>query len=233
MRMQETILRVIEYGEFERVGGAETIRVDVRIVGATNADLNELVRQGLFRSDLLDRLAFDVVNVPPLRHRRDDILPLAEHFAINIVRQLEREYFPGFTPSCEKELQENGWPGNVRALKNAVERSVYRSTDPDAPINQIIFDPFTTRFDESPPPGSADYDEDMGVGSPSTSSWPIDLKGEVATLEKSLIDRAIPASGYRQARAAELLGLTYHQLRGLLRKHDLIKRYSRLQRHAD
>jgi len=228
MRMQEKILRAIEYGEFERVGGSETIQVDVRILGATNADLPSLVQQGKFRADLLDRLAFDVINVPALRHRREDILPLAEHFAINIVSELGRGFFPGFTDECCGGLLADPWPGNVRGLKNAVERSVYRSVDPDSPISLIVFDPFETSFrgpvvvedDDSSGPESTD----QGSKAPAV---PTDLKGEVATLEKALIDQAMQASQYRQAKAARLLGLSYHQLRAMLRKYELIERYGR------
>src|SRR6187549_1494461 len=129
-RMQEKILRVIEYGEFERVGGSETLRVDVRIIGATNEDLPGLARAERFRRDLLDRLAFDVITVPPLRARREDILTLAEHFAVNVSAELKRAYFPGFAPAAREALLAYDWPGNVRELKNAVERSIYRSTDP-------------------------------------------------------------------------------------------------------
>jgi psp operon transcriptional activator len=212
-RMQEKILRVIEYGEFERVGGSETLQVDVRILGATNADLPDLARQGKFRADLLDRLAFDVVNVPPLRQRREDILPLAEHFAINVIRELGREFFPGFTAECSAELLAD-------------------RTDPDAPIARIVFDPFETShqsaaFAEHVPDTASDSAEPSkpSVGQP--TDLPTDLKRQVADLEKRLIDQAMQVSRYRQPQAAELLGLTYNQLRAMLRKYKLIERYGR------
>ncbi len=231
-RMQEKILRVIEYGEFERVGGSETIQVDVRILGATNADLPDLARQGVFRADLLDRLAFDVVNVPPLRHRREDILPLAEHFAINVIRELGREFFPGFTEECREELLAGHWPGNVRGLKNSAERSVYRSTDPEALISRIVFDPFETSYRgaESEQPAAEtkiDSAEQRPLSEGSPADLPTDLKGQVGALEKRLIDHAMQTSRYRQPQAAALLGLTYNQLRALLRKHALVERYGR------
>ena len=91
-RVQEKILRVIEYGELERVGGSETIRTDVRIIGATNEDLPALTEKGEFRADLLDRLAFDVITLPPLRERQEDILPLAEHFAVKMCGELGLSY---------------------------------------------------------------------------------------------------------------------------------------------
>jgi len=228
MRMQEKILRVIEYGEFERVGGSETLRVDVRILGATNADLPALAQQGTFRADLLDRLAFDVVNVPPLRHRREDIILLAEHFAINVIRELGRELFPGFTEECCEALLGDPWPANVRGLKNTVERSVYRSADPDEKISRIVFDPFEASYRgiavEESSPGEERPAPDP---KPASIDLPTDLKEQVATLEKKLIDQAMQASRYRQPRAAELLGLTYNQLRAMLRKHGLVERYGR------
>jgi psp operon transcriptional activator len=95
--IQEKLLRVVEYGEFERVGGSRTIKTDVRLVAATNEDLPTLAEKGEFRADLLDRLAFDVITLPPLRERLEDIMVLAEHFAINMARELEFELFSGFT----------------------------------------------------------------------------------------------------------------------------------------
>ena len=99
--MQEKILRVIEYGEFQRVGGQETISADVRIVGSTNEHLPRLAEIGRFRADLLDRLAFDVIHVPPLRARPEDIDTLAYHFAVNVTAELKRPFFPGVTTSMD------------------------------------------------------------------------------------------------------------------------------------
>ena len=146
LRMQEKILRVIEYGELQRVGGGDTISVDVRIVGATNADLQAMVAEGQFRDDLLDRLAFDVITVPPLRERTEDILPLAVAFAINMVSEMSLPVFPGFSVRASSALLRHDWPGNVRELKNAVERSVYRLEDKDRQITKIAFDPFESPY---------------------------------------------------------------------------------------
>jgi psp operon transcriptional activator len=130
--VQEKILRVIEYGEFERVGGRETLITDVRLIGATNADLPALAAAGRFRADLLDRLAFDVITIPPLRARGEDIPILADHFAVAMARELERPFFPGFTERALDTLRSHDWPGNVRELKNTVERAVYRA-EPGSP----------------------------------------------------------------------------------------------------
>ncbi len=149
-RVQEKILRVIEYGTFERVGGSNIVETDVRIVAATNEDLPSLAAEGKFRVDLLDRLAFDVITLPPLRARDSDILLLAEHFAVNMVNELKRELFPGFSESVKETLMEYEWPGNVRELKNVIERAVYRSK-PDEPVAELILDPFESPYRLSKP----------------------------------------------------------------------------------
>ena len=141
-RLQEKILRIIEYGEFERVGGQRTLHVDVRIVAATNADLPALADRGVFRWDLLDRLSFDVVHLPPLRDRERDLLELAQHFSVGMCSEMGWSYFPGFTPAAIACLQSHRWPGNIRELKNVVERSLFRAQNPEDPIHDIIIDPF-------------------------------------------------------------------------------------------
>ncbi len=219
MRVQEKILRAVEYGQFERVGGSETLKVDVRIVGATNRDLPAAVRAGQFRADLLDRLAFDVLTVPPLRARTGDILTLAEHFAVNISRELGREFFAGFTERARTALVQYAWPGNVRELKNVVGRSVHRAAR-GAPVDVIVFDPFVSAF--RPPTQVAP--ESATEAAPGKSiDLPCDLKAETARLEIDLIERALVEARYNQTEAAPLLGLSYHQLRALLRKHRMVQ----------
>ncbi|MGL4459879.1 MAG: phage shock protein operon transcriptional activator, partial [Plesiomonas shigelloides] len=142
LRVQEKLLRVIEYGEYERVGGSQKLEADVRLICATNEDLPAKAARGEFRADLLDRLAFDVINLPPLRHRRDDIPLLAEFFAVEMCKELGYPLFAGFTPHALSALNEYPWPGNVRELKNVVERAVYRNDTPQEPVHEIIFNPF-------------------------------------------------------------------------------------------
>lgn len=222
LRVQEKILRAVEYGQFERVGGTQTLSVDVRIVGATNEDLPAAARAGRFRADLLDRLAFDVLTVPPLRARNADVLKLAEHFALEITRELGREWFPGFSAEASTALLGHAWPGNVRELKNAVERSVYRSAA-GQPVARIVFDPFASAY--RPPDADAtavDTHSPRPILPPTLPGLPCDLRKETARLETGLIEQALADARYKQADAAQLLGLTYHQLRALLRKHGLI-----------
>ena len=213
--VQEKLLRVIEYGEFERVGGSKTLRCDVRLIAATNEDLPRLAAEGKFRSDLLDRLAFDVITLPPLRERRDDIMLLAERFAIDMSRELGREVFPGFSSDAVRRLLSHHWPGNIRELKNVVERCVYR-TEVGRPVEEIVLDPFASPYR----PGAATAAEDAGHRQP---SLPLDLKGAVRDFEIATIRRALEASRHNQRKAAEQLSLTYHQLRGYLKKYDVLK----------
>src|SRR5690554_3405320 len=142
--VQEKLLRVIEYGEFERVGGNKTVRTDVRLIAATNDDLPSLATEHKFRPDLLDRLAFDVITLPPLRERPEDIMVLAEHFAIQMARELELSCFGGFTSHARATLENHDWPGNIRELKNVVERSVYRLNNDQLPVHEVVLDPFAS-----------------------------------------------------------------------------------------
>jgi psp operon transcriptional activator len=228
--IQQKLLTVIEYGEFERVGGDQAVKTDVRLICATNEDLPSLVEQGRFRADLLDRLAFDVITLPPLRQREEDILILAQAFAVNMARQLELEYFAGFSPQAKLQLQQHTWPGNVRELKNVVERSLYRHNNPTSPLHQIVFDPFS-----SPYRPATSINKPMRVVNQSTdnrpqaaainelvtSDLPLCFKSACANFEMTLIKQALQQSGHRQNKAAQLLGITYHQLRGLLKKYPL------------
>jgi len=226
LRMQEKILRVIEYGEFQRVGGSKTLTSDARIVGSTNENLPALAARGRFRSDLLDRLAFDVIHVPPLRARPEDIEALAFHFAVNVTAELKRAYFPGFSGQALAELKSCAWPGNVRELKNTVERSIYRADDPDAPIEALLVDPFESPWSPvAAPPGP---ETASGAAAPLPQlrlpdGWPIDLRARVSEYEQALIEAALKQAQYKQTAAAGLLGLSYHQLRGLLKKYGLAK----------
>jgi psp operon transcriptional activator len=236
--VQEKILRVIEYGEFERLGGSRTLRTDIRLVAATNEDLPSLAARGDFREDLLDRLAFDVVTLPPLRARPEDIPLLAEAFAVRMATELGRELFAGFTERAMQTLLEYRWPGNVRELKNVIERSVYRSPDPEEPVDEIVVDPFaspwrpgtdTTRTRSAEPaPASVDT-EDRGAATPVATDaacdavLPGDFRALVTAYETRLLERALADCQYNQKRTAEHLGMTYHQLRGVLRKYpDLL-----------
>jgi len=215
LAVQEKILRVIEYGSFERVGGNEVHHVDVRVIAATNVDLPALAESGRFRSDLLDRLAFDVVTVPPLRERAEDIPLLAEHFARGMMRELGREVFRGFTAAALARLTAYRWPGNVRELKNVVERSLYRWGHPDAPIDDIVFDAFGSPHRPATPAAAS---APLPAAEPAA---PGDFLGRVTAYEQKLLAEALAANHFNQRRTAAALGLTYDQLRHHLKKHAL------------
>lgn len=242
--IQEKLLRVIEYGEFERVGGSRSVKVDVRLVAATNEDLPALAESGEFRADLLDRLAFDVITLPPLRERKEDIMMLAENFAINMARELEMELFSGFTEKAKRTLLEYSWPGNIRELKNVVERAVYRSNNPHIPVHQIILDPFESeyrpknriktsdRVTQSPPKQESPAEsitttqkEEVTITTEETLAFdfPVELKELSQSFEINLINQALTDSQFNQKKTAEKLGLTYHQLRGYLKKYNLLE----------
>ena len=142
MPAQDRLLRATEYGEITRIGASKPISVDVRIVAATNASLPAQVDEGKFRADLLDRLSFEVITLPPLRSREGDIPLLAEHFGRRMSVELDWPNWPGFSSRAMADLEAYHWPGNVRELRNAVERAVYRHEDPERPIDEIVFNPF-------------------------------------------------------------------------------------------
>ncbi len=218
LEVQEKILRVVEYYTFERVGSSESIDVDVRIIAATNADLKTLTADNQFKQDLLDRLSFEVLTVPPLRERREDILLLANYFAGRMAVELGWEEIPVFSSKAVDEFERYPWPGNIRELKNVVERAVYRSDS--LKIGDIIFDPFISPYEaraSEPQPDHPGTD-----GSPADQ---IDLTGKsmkeaVWDLKVQLIESALAKSKFNQKKAAKLLGLTYHQFRGLYRQYQ-------------
>jgi psp operon transcriptional activator len=231
LKAQEKILRVIEYGTFERVGGNRTINVDVRVVGATNVDLPSEAEAGRFRPDLLDRLSFDVLTVPPLRARGDDVALLATHFGRRMANELGWPSFPGFSQTALAALAKHAWPGNIRELRNAVERAVYLHPSPDAAVDRIDFDPFASPFrparaaatasvttrSQHVPPGGAMTSVALGPH----AKWPIDLKAALAEMEIRLLTEALEVNRHNQKDAAKHLGLGYHQFRSRLRKYAI------------
>ncbi|MEP1470255.1 MAG: phage shock protein operon transcriptional activator [Halieaceae bacterium] len=220
MRLQEKLLRVVEYGEFERLGGQRTLQVDVRVIGATNADLKALAEQGEFREDLLDRLSFDVVHLPALRQRPEDIVELADHFAIQMSAELGWELFPGFTAEATSTLQGHYWPGNIRELKNAVERSLHRWGDAHNAVADINLDPFQSPFVVAPV-------INVGPTAPEATSndgKELDFSERLSLIEKQMLQEALAENGHNQRLTAKALGLTYDQLRGMVRKHGLSSR---------
>lgn len=219
MLVQEKLLRVIEYGHLERVGGSQSLHVAVRLICATNADLPKMAEKGTFRADLLDRLAFDVIKIPPLRERRSDILLLAENFAISMCQELGLDYFPGFSDNACQKLLDYSWPGNIRELKNVIERSVYRHGSNTNVLDNIIINPFSTMQT------TASVHAENKVNTP--QKWqlpalPFNLRQWQSETEKEVVLKALEESQYNQKIAAKKLALSYDQLRGLIKKHQII-----------
>lgn len=223
--LQEKLLRVVEYGEFQRVGGSKVLTTNVRIVAATNGDLPSLAEAGKFRWDLLDRLSFDVITLPPLRARHGDKSLLADFFARRMAVELAQD-FPGFAPSAIEAIEAHDWPGNVRELRNFAERLAHRAliTAPGEPVqfDPAALDPFASPWRPAPK-HSRNPPQVTPVDTPDLWSVPGGFAEATRLYELRLIDAALAQAQGHQGKAAEALGLTYHQLRGLLKKHGYAK----------
>jgi psp operon transcriptional activator len=229
---QDRLLRAIEYGEVTRIGSSRPLQVDVRIVAATNEHLPRLVEQGRFRADLLDRLSFEVVTLPPLRHRQSDIPVLTEFFGRKMALDIEMDSWPGFSAAAMAKLQAYDWPGNVRELRNVVERAVYRWAGLEGPIEDIQFDPFESPwrpltvqgagFEPSPMPQPS---VETAPSFASSSAWNpadcADFRLAIADYEKAILTAALERCRWNQRAAAAALSLTYDQLRHAMRRHEL------------
>ena len=222
---QERLLRVVEYGEVTRIGSSRAIHVDVRIVGATNEHLPALVEAGRFRADLLDRLCFEVVTLPPLRMREGDVPVLANHFGRRMASEIGWGRWPGFSAAAMAVLCEYQWPGNVRELRNVVERAVYRWDDSERAVEAIQFDPFASPWmppavetHSAPPPAP------LAAGTPDADPDCDDFRAACDAHERRLLEAALARCRYNQRLTATALKLSYDQLRHALRKHALLER---------
>jgi psp operon transcriptional activator len=235
MPAQDRLLRAVEYGEITRIGASKPISVDVRIVAATNENLPAQVDRGKFRADLLDRLSFEVITLPPLRARQGDVPLLAEHFARRMAVELDWTNWPGFTTRALAELEAYPWPGNVRELRNVVERAVYRHENPEREIDEINFNPFHSPW---APAGDSDGSVEQLIrtavanvseGAPAEAepqpSTPAlktsDFRVAVTDYERRLLEDALRRNRFNQRATAAALNLSYDQLRHALKRHKL------------
>jgi psp operon transcriptional activator len=197
--------------------------VDVRVIGATNTDLRIAVAENRFRADLLDRLSFDVVHMPALRQRPEDIVELAQHFALQMCAELGWNLFAGFTDTALQTLRQYHWPGNIRELKNAVERSLFRWDHPEHAVDKIVIDPFPSPFrDGNSTTTAPETDDEI-----KQIEKAVDFHTQVALHEVQLLRAALTKNGHNQRRAATALGISYDQMRGLVRKYHLADQRSR------
>ncbi len=234
MPAQDRLLRATEYGEITRIGASKPINVDVRIVAATNENLPANVDSGKFRADLLDRLSFEVITLPPLRAREGDIPLLSEHFGRRMSAELDWSNWPGFTSRALAALEAYPWPGNVRELRNVVERAVYRHENPERSIDEIVFNPFQSPWAPTgtgpvAAPSIAAIPNAGGEASPiaalpepaqsrgSTS----DFRSAVSEYERQLLEDALRRNRFNQRATASALNLSYDQLRHALKRHKL------------
>ena len=242
MPAQDRLLRAVEYGEITRIGASKPITVDVRIVAATNESLPHQVDRGRFRADLLDRLSFEVITLPPMRAREGDVPLLSEHFGRRMAVELEWPNWPGFSHRAMAALEAHNWPGNVRELRNVTERAVYRHEDPERPIENISFDPFHSPWapgargevhadpaangDHAPPPSPAANGDHApppppAAAPPGAGEVVSDFRAAVLAYERQLLEEALQRSRFNQRATAAALGLSYDQLRHALKRHKL------------
>jgi DNA-binding NtrC family response regulator len=200
---QSKLLRVIQEKEFMRLGSVETIRVDVRIIAATNADLDAAVQQGLFREDLFYRLNVITITLPPLRKRTEDIPLLAQHFLAHYARENEK-HIRDISPQAMEALLDYHWPGNVRELENVIERAVVLSTGEVLGVDLL--------------PSQVRHPESVGLPPPALPANGVAFKEAVSEYERQIIIKALQASNGVQKRAAELLQVKPTTL------HEMMKR---------
>lgn len=215
MEFQAKILRVLEYQRFERVAGAESIQVDVRVIAATNADVRQQMDEGRFRRDLYDRLAFEIIDLPALRERMDDVPSLAVYFLNRFREEVAGITVREIAPEVFDQLAAYDFPGNVRELKNVIERAVYSATGTRLTGEDIEAALPAPRQGEPVPAlwqvGS--YVDDVSLP----------LGNRVDAFERALCKEALERTRYNQKEAAALLGMTYDQFRQRYRKYGLRK----------
>ena len=228
MAAQERLLRAVEYGEVTRIGSSRPIRVDVRIVAATNEDLPALAERGEFRADLLDRLSFEVITLPPLRVREGDVEVLADYFGRRMAAELHWEGWPGFADHVARQMIDHPWPGNVRELRNVVERAVYRWDDWSQPIAHVQFDPFESSWKPFVPKPRHKADDAAPARAHASTNFTDldtidDLRAAVDAHERGILEHALGKHRWNQRQTAKALGLSYDQLRHCIKKHALLQ----------
>ncbi|HEX6622873.1 MAG TPA: sigma-54 dependent transcriptional regulator, partial [Pyrinomonadaceae bacterium] len=211
---QARLLRVIQEREFTPLGETAPHKVDVRIIAATNIDLKEAVRQGAFREDLYYRLAVISIELPPLRERREDILPLAQHFIRKYNEENSRRVADQLAPEVLALLEGYTWPGNVRELENVIERAVVIAPGPEITRHCLPLEIAEPQKAMSAAPLS-------GAGASIDVTHGVNFYDEVRRFEIDLIRRALDQTGGHQSRAARLLGMNATTLNSKIKTYNI------------
>jgi len=220
---QAKILRVLQEGEFERIGGNETVKVDVRLLACTNRKLEELIKQGRFREDLYYRLKIMSLTVPPLREHKEDIRELTEYFFHSYNRQLSTKV-SHIDPSVFEKLSSYSWPGNVRELANSINRSLILCKGEVMTEEDVIFD---VEGEPSPLANEEELEDALAKMLDPLFADILRLWGEgfhsslLEKIEKFLVQKALAETGGNQVQAAKLLGVSRNTLRSRIEKYNL------------
>ena len=206
--MQVKLLRVLQERRFRRVGGLDELQADIRVIAATNQDLNKLVADGRFREDLFYRINVIPIALPPLRDRREDIPLLAEHFLVKYNEQMGKT-IAGVSKEAMALLVEHDWPGNIRELENVMERAVALEASP------------TILSESLPPAVRGDGPRTAPASGESLPAGGIDLEAHVKEIERGYIAQALQRAGGVQVKAAELLGMSFRSFRYYVKKYNL------------
>ena len=205
MSQQAKLLRVIETGEFERVGSSRTLHANVRIISATNRDLPSMVAEGQFREDLYYRISVIPMEIPPLRHRRDDIPLLANHFMSRLNANMGKK-IGRISAESLKKMESYSWPGNVRELENAIERAFILETSDELSGTHL------------PESVATNHKMRAAVEIPDEG---FNLEHYVEQLQKNYLQEALRRSNGVQVKAAELLQMTYRSFRHYMQKYNV------------
>jgi len=221
---QAKLLRVLQEKSFERLGGMETIRVDVRFITATNKNLEELIANGQFREDLYYRLNVVSILLPPLRERREDIPELVSYFLKGFNKELKKEIV-GITPSALEKMVSFEWPGNVRQLENVLKRAMVLCQGEWITEDHLLFERVGERQEIEEDHAKKSIEElldlifdELSKGSPAKEN--LDM---ISAIEKELIIRALKKTGGNQAQAAQLIGINRSTLRGKMERYNIKK----------
>ncbi|MEA2626204.1 MAG: two-component system, NtrC family, response regulator AtoC [Candidatus Binatota bacterium] len=218
--LQAKLLRVLQSREVTRLGASQARSFDARLIASTNVDLEARVASGAFRSDLYYRLNVFRIHVPPLRERREDVLPLAACFLERERRRLGRSW-PGFTAESERRLLQHSWPGNVRELENVVVQACLRTRGDRVTIDDLMLAPAAAGSGAETPSIASESDGEGSLGRLLDGFLAVHSGDAFERLERLIVARALEATGANQVRAARLLGISRNVLRHRMAKYTL------------